>query len=135
MNDLISRLKSEDISERVEATYEVTRRIIDGNPQVVSILRGNLNSQSDDLVEISIMRLGIRAKDLGSLDKIIDISVKSSSPLVLSASIFAMSSIAEAYPEKKENVKARLMTMEASHLDDQLLKTIQAELFRLDGGR
>ncbi len=131
MIELIRRLKSDNSAERTEAAYEVTRHIIERNPQIVDILRENLKSQDEELLEISIMRLGLRATDVHSLDDIINISKNSCNSLILSACVFAMLSIADTYPDTRERVRARLKSMMDGNLEDELRNTILAELAKI----
>lgn len=131
MSELAKRIVSSDDRERTQATYEVTQDAINSQPSIIDAMRQNLTSSNDDLLEITVMRLGSRAFDVGSLDKIFEISKASSSSLVLSATIFAMSAIAMRYPEKRDEVVRNLEIMKVN-VDDDLVPIIKDELLQLN---
>lgn len=131
MSELAKRITSSEDRDRTKATYEVTQDTISSQPDIVGAMRQNLTSSNDDLLEITVMRLGSRAFDVESLDKIIEISKTASNSLVRSATIFAMSAIAMRYPEKRGEVVRNLEAMK-DDADDEIMSIIKDELLQLD---
>ena len=132
MKSLLDRLVSQDIEERIKATYEVTKDDIKRDFSVVDAMRDNLLVRDDDLLEITIMRLGLRANDVVSLDKIIKISESCNNPLIVGATVFAMGAIANQHKEKRQDVIVRLNSMkECAYSDPEIRGIIESEILNL----
>jgi hypothetical protein len=95
MAKMIDRWKLENgtIKERIEQIYAITEEDIIKDQSIIEILRENLKIEDNELLEISIMRLGIRAKDLRSKNEFLNILACNSDALVRSAAIAALSSL------------------------------------------
>jgi hypothetical protein len=118
--DITERLRSQSVLERISATYELDRNVIASNDEIVVALRENLSSTNVDLVEITVMRLAIRAKDCSSFDQIEHIFSSSNDELVLSACAFGLISLAGC----GANYRSRTLSL----LADKLLRTVDPKL-------
>lgn len=93
--DIMKRLRSASMADRTAATYELDREQIRSEAGIIEALRENLRSTDEDLVEITVMRIAVRAKDCASFNQIESIFLSSSNDIVLSACAFGLTSLAE----------------------------------------
>lgn len=132
MSEIYRKLARGDSETKIRATYELTPEDIRGDPRIIGELRNNLNTSNDDLLEITLMRIGIRAHDVDSLQNIIKISREHSSDLVKSAAVFAMSSIATEHSACRSLVVSHLRFL-LEDADAELSLIINRELGSLNG--
>jgi len=90
---MIDRWKLENGSpdEQLDQLYALSEDDIFADKSIVGILRRNLTSTDNEILEISIMRIAIRAKDIGSVDMLILVLSKNQDELVRSAAIRSLS--------------------------------------------
>ncbi|MFC0588184.1 hypothetical protein ACFFF7_02025 [Novosphingobium aquiterrae] len=95
---LLKRLRSPLVGERIAATYELDyKHFLDEN--IRNAVRENLNSNDDDLVEISVMRILIRGRDVPSVHKVRAILNETNNNLVFNVSVSSLECLAENCPE------------------------------------
>lgn len=86
-------LESGSISSQTRQTYALSREDILADPSILNILRRNLDSSDPELLEITIMRLGVRADDFWSIEKFFEVLERNVGSLVRSAALGALSSL------------------------------------------
>ena len=92
-NDILRRLVSTDATVAASATYQLTTDILK-REDVLELLRKRLDEKvDDDLLEITVMRLGVRAKDSFSFDRFAELALHHKNPLVRQAAVFALASL------------------------------------------
>ena len=95
---LLARLQSPSIETRIEATYELDCGDF-VHPQIVAAVRENLSTVDPDLLDITIMRLMVRGKDVHSLPCVWTILETTRDDLVFSSAVLALSALAKSHPE------------------------------------
>lgn len=90
---MIDRWKLENGSphEQLDQLYALSEDDIFADRSIVGILRRNLTSTDNEILEISIMRISIRAKNIGSVDMLILVLSENKDELVRSAAIRSLS--------------------------------------------
>ncbi|MFC0590405.1 hypothetical protein ACFFF7_13395 [Novosphingobium aquiterrae] len=112
----IHELEFGSLSDRVRLTYELDKKDVSKNPDILRILRKNLEENDDDLLEISILRLGVRFIDVDSTESILRILKKSKSVLVRLSSIISLSALYEVIL-KSDRFRAQNILSEISEMN------------------
>lgn len=134
---LLDRLRSASLEDRISATYELDYDDFD-DPEILAAVRENLGSTNADLLEISIMRLLIRAKDARSCEQVLAILRTTGDELVFSAATLALSVLARERPETTGSILQELDIISRSDLPDpnrDLLSEALAKVFAIAGRR
>ena len=128
--DKLTRLQSPSTSTRTSATYELESSDFK-NSQILAAVRGNLSSDDPDLLDITIMRLLLRARDVSSAERVMDHVESTRDELVFSSGVLSLSGIARHFPELRDKVLPRLERLPTEHLsakNQSLLADTIAEL-------
>lgn len=86
-----SKLENGSPDEQLDQLYALSEDDICADKSIVGILRRNITSTDNEILEISIMRIAIRAKDIGSVDMLIIVLSENQDELVRSAAIRSLS--------------------------------------------
>lgn len=85
------KLENGSTSEQLDQLYALSESDMLADRSIVNILRRNLTSSDNEILEISIMRIGVRAMDLDSVDMLIPVLSQNEDKLVRSAAILSLS--------------------------------------------
>jgi len=85
------KLENGSTSQQLDQLYALSESDILADISIVDILRKNLTSSNNEILEISIMRIGVRAMDLYSVDMLIPVLSQNRDKLVRSAAILSLS--------------------------------------------
>ncbi|WP_370034070.1 hypothetical protein [Qipengyuania mesophila] len=97
-DEVIRKLTSSSLGVRTTATYQLGYKEF-WNPGITHAVRTNLDADDADLVEITIMRLLVRGKDVQSADRVRSVFTTSRDDLVVRAAIGALTNLARDFPE------------------------------------
>lgn len=86
-----SKLENGSPDEQLDQLYALSEDDICADKSIVGILRRNITSTNNEILEISIVRIAIRAKDIGSVDMLIIVLSENQDELVRSAAIRSLS--------------------------------------------
>ena len=131
--DMLTRLKSPSVSTRMGATSELERGDFD-EVRILAAVRENLGSDDPDLLDITIMRLLLRGRDVCSVERVLNHVESTRDDLVFSSGILSLSGLARHFPEIGEKVLRRLELLPKEHLSPKnlaLLSDTVAELRRI----
>ena len=95
-------LENGSVKSQISQIYALTKADIQADPTIVEVLRRNLKSSNEELLEMSIMRLGVRAKDVFSVEPIMALLSTEQRYLPRAAAISALGSIARHLLEQDE---------------------------------
>jgi len=129
-NEVISKLTSSSLSVRTTATYKLEYKDF-WDSGITHAVRANLDADDADLVEITIMRLLVRGKDVQSADSVRSVLATSRNDLVIGAAMGALTNLARDFPE---TVLATLEVFEAlprSRVPGDWLATFESSVTEL----
>jgi hypothetical protein len=120
--DMLTRLLSPSVSTRISATYELDRDDFDDS-RIVAAVRENLASNVPDLLDITIMRLMLRGRDVCSVERVLEHVGSTRDNLVLSSCVLSLSGLAHHFLEIGERVLRRLelLPQERLHPENKAL--------------
>lgn len=81
------KLEHGSLSEKLDQLYAITRDDIASDPSIIDVLRRYTLSDDVDILEISILRLGVRAQDTGSITLIANVLSRCQDDLVRLATV------------------------------------------------
>ena len=131
--DMLTRLRSPSVGTRISATYELERGDFNDS-RILSAVRENLASDDPDLLDISIMRLLLRGRDVNSVERVLEHVESTRDDLVLSSGVLSLSGLARHFPAIGEEVLRRLELLPDERLNPNnmaLLADTIAELREL----
>ena len=98
-------LGSPSLGQRLDATYKLERSDFTDD-RIISAVRENLSSDDPDLLEISIMRLLLRGRDVTSVERVLDHVEKTRDEegLVFSSGVRSLTGLAHHNPEIRNKV-------------------------------
>jgi hypothetical protein len=95
---LLAGLQSPVVGERITATYDLDYDEFE-DPRILAAVRANLGTDDADLMEITVMRLLVRGKDIQSGERVSEVLKTTRDDLVFSACVRALSNLAREHPE------------------------------------
>ena len=114
-SDKLARLQSSSTVTRTSATYELERSDFKDS-QILAAVRENLSSYDPDLLDVTIMRLLVRGRDVCSAERVMDHVEGTRDDLVFSSGVLALSSLASHFPDLRGKVLRRLERLPKEHL-------------------
>lgn len=117
-SDKLTSLRSASLSDRLDASYKLERGDF-ADDQILTAVRENLSSDDPDLLEITIMRLLLRGRDVDSVEPVLRLveTKRDDEGLIFSSGVRALSGLATHVPDIALNILSRFERVSRTDLD------------------
>lgn len=129
---MVTLLRSTSLSDRLDASYKLESGDF-ADDQVLTAVRENLRSDDPDLLEITIMRLLLRGRDVHSVEPVLRLveTKDDDEGLIFSSGVRALSGLAANVPDIALNILSRLERVSRTNLDVENAALLEETILEL----
>jgi hypothetical protein len=128
--DLLARLRSASIRTRIQATYELESEDFDDS-RVLSAVRANLAVDDPDLLDVTIIRLLLRGRDVCSVEPVLCHLESTRDDLVFSSGVLSLYGLACHFPALGEKLLRRFELLPAERLNTENMALLTDTIAKL----